>query len=75
MHRDIELNPLLELVNLDAAGHCAHDEIPDIVNQIVRDWLDTTKIGDRLAAAAEVTADPKPPTLDRPDALPLQPML
>jgi pimeloyl-ACP methyl ester carboxylesterase len=71
----VELNPLLELVNLDAAGHCAHDEIPDIVNQIVRDWLDTTKIGDLLAAAAEVTADPNPQTLDRPDALPLHPML
>lgn len=40
----VELNPLLELVNLAGAGHCAHDEIPDIVNQIVRDWID------RLAA-------------------------
>jgi hypothetical protein len=71
----VELNPLLELVNLDAAGHCAHDEIPDVVNQIVRDWLDTNKIGDLLAAEVEVNADPNPQTLDRPDTLPLQPML
>ncbi len=36
----LTLNPLLELVDLEAAGHCAHDELPDEVNQIVRNWLD-----------------------------------
>jgi pimeloyl-ACP methyl ester carboxylesterase len=36
----IKLNPLLELVNLEAAGHCAHDEIPEIVNDRIRTWLD-----------------------------------
>jgi pimeloyl-ACP methyl ester carboxylesterase len=36
----IKLNPRLELVNLEAAGHCAHDEVPDIVNQKIRSWLD-----------------------------------
>ena len=36
----IKLNPLLELVNLAAAGHCAHDEIPDVVNAKIRTWLD-----------------------------------
>jgi pimeloyl-ACP methyl ester carboxylesterase len=36
----IKLNPLLELVNLDAAGHCAHDEVPDLVNDQIRGWLD-----------------------------------
>ncbi|WP_309740593.1 MULTISPECIES: alpha/beta fold hydrolase [unclassified Chamaesiphon] len=36
----LKLNPLLELVNLDAAGHCAHDEVPDVVNQEIRSWLD-----------------------------------
>jgi pimeloyl-ACP methyl ester carboxylesterase len=36
-----KLNPLLELVNLEAAGHCAHDEVPDVVNEKIRTWLDT----------------------------------
>jgi pimeloyl-ACP methyl ester carboxylesterase len=36
----LKLNPLLELINVEAAGHCAHDELPDEVNQIVRTWLD-----------------------------------
>jgi pimeloyl-ACP methyl ester carboxylesterase len=40
----VKLNPLLELVNLEAAGHCAHDEVPDVVNEKIRTWLD------RLAA-------------------------
>jgi pimeloyl-ACP methyl ester carboxylesterase len=36
----LKLNPLLELVNLEGAGHCAQDEVPDVVNEIVRKWLD-----------------------------------
>ena len=36
----IKLNPLLELVNLEAAGHCAHHEVPDLVNETIRNWLD-----------------------------------
>ncbi len=36
----IKLNPLLELVNLEAAGHCAHHEVPEIVNNKIRTWLD-----------------------------------
>lgn len=68
----LELNPLLELVNLDAAGHCAHDEIPEIVNQIVRDWLDTTQIDDLLGAGVDAKSDPNPQTVDRSHTLPLQ---
>jgi len=34
-----DLNPNLELVELDNAGHCPHDECPDKVNQILLDWL------------------------------------
>ncbi len=37
----LKLNPLLELVNLESAGHCAHDELPDEVNNIIRNWLDS----------------------------------
>jgi pimeloyl-ACP methyl ester carboxylesterase len=36
----LKLNPRLELVNLEAAGHCAHDEVPDLVNDTIRNWLD-----------------------------------
>ena len=36
----VKLNPRLELVNLPAAGHCAHDEVPELVNQKIRNWLD-----------------------------------
>jgi pimeloyl-ACP methyl ester carboxylesterase len=35
----VELNPNLELVELDDAGHCPHDECPERVNQILLDWL------------------------------------
>ena len=37
----VKLNPRLELVNLEAAGHCAHDEVPDVVNHKIRTWLDS----------------------------------
>ena len=34
-----QLNPNLELVEIDDAGHCPHDERPEQVNQILLDWL------------------------------------
>ncbi|HEY9601685.1 MAG TPA: alpha/beta fold hydrolase [Allocoleopsis sp.] len=37
----VELNPNLELIELDDAGHCPHDEQPEQVNQILLDWLAT----------------------------------
>jgi pimeloyl-ACP methyl ester carboxylesterase len=37
----VKLNPRLELVTLEAAGHCAHDEVPEIVNEKIRTWLDS----------------------------------
>jgi pimeloyl-ACP methyl ester carboxylesterase len=40
----VKLNPLLKLINLEAAGHCAHDEVPDIVNNQIRTWLNTVAI-------------------------------
>ncbi len=36
----LDLNSRLELINLSGAGHCAHDELPDAVNEIIRNWLD-----------------------------------
>jgi pimeloyl-ACP methyl ester carboxylesterase len=35
----VEYNPNLQLVELDNAGHCPHDECPEQVNQLILDWL------------------------------------
>ncbi len=37
------LNPLLKLVELEA-GHCPHDEHPDIFNSLLLDWLDSMSL-------------------------------
>ena len=37
--RFVDLNPNLELVELDNAGQCPHDEFPEEVNQILLEWL------------------------------------
>jgi pimeloyl-ACP methyl ester carboxylesterase len=44
----LKLNPLLELVNLEAAGHCAHDEVPEVVNDRIRTWLDALDVREYL---------------------------
>lgn len=40
------LNPRIQLVELDNAGHCPHDECPDEVNQLLLDWLKAECISD-----------------------------
>ncbi len=37
----VDCNPALKLVELDAAGHCPHDECPDRVNPLILDWIAT----------------------------------
>lgn len=37
----LELNPRLELVELNPAGHCPHDECPDRFNPLLLEWLAT----------------------------------
>jgi pimeloyl-ACP methyl ester carboxylesterase len=75
----LKLNPLLELINLEAAGHCAHDEIPDVVNCEIRTWIDSLEPklarcssaeAGPMAAAAESSSDLSSQTLDRLDNLP-----
>lgn len=34
-----DLNPRLRLVDIENAGHCPHDECPEIVNQLLLEWL------------------------------------
>lgn len=35
----VKLNPKLELVEIDNAGHCPHDERPEEVNQRILTWI------------------------------------
>ncbi|HBE16277.1 MAG TPA: alpha/beta hydrolase [Cyanobacteria bacterium UBA11149] len=37
----VAMNPKLELVEIENAGHCPHDECPERVNQILLDWIGT----------------------------------
>ncbi len=34
-----QLNPHLQLIEVDNAGHCPHDERPEIVNHLILDWI------------------------------------
>ncbi|MDJ0516179.1 MAG: alpha/beta fold hydrolase [Trichodesmium sp. MO_231.B1] len=38
-----KLNPRLQLRELDRAGHCPHDECPEIVNDLILDWVANMK--------------------------------
>lgn len=35
----LKYNPNIQLIELDDVGHCAHDECPDAMNQIMLDWI------------------------------------
>jgi pimeloyl-ACP methyl ester carboxylesterase len=68
----LKLNPLLELVKLEGAGHCAHDEMPDTVNQAIQLWIDTLANGSfKLTAGVESQSAPNPRSDDSAYALPL----
>ncbi|MBV9389401.1 MAG: alpha/beta fold hydrolase [Chroococcidiopsidaceae cyanobacterium CP_BM_ER_R8_30] len=41
-------NPNLQLVKLEQAGHCPHDECPEQVNQIILDWIAKIKLSTNL---------------------------
>lgn len=34
-----QMNPQIELVELEQVGHCPHDEVPEVFNQILANWL------------------------------------
>jgi haloalkane dehalogenase len=36
-----DINPQLRLVDVENAGHCPHDECPEVVNQLLLEWLAT----------------------------------
>jgi pimeloyl-ACP methyl ester carboxylesterase len=54
----LALNPRLELVNLEAAGHCAHDELPDEVNSLIRNWLDSQEISNQMVTTTPLQLQP-----------------
>lgn len=35
-----QYNPNLQLMELENAGHCPHDECPEQINQIILEWID-----------------------------------
>ncbi len=35
-----QMNPQIKLVELKNVGHCPHDEVPDLFNQTLLDWLE-----------------------------------
>lgn len=35
-----QYNEKLELLDLENVGHCPHDERPELVNQVILDWID-----------------------------------
>ncbi len=39
----LKLHPWLKLIVIDDAGHCLHDELPTVFNQIVLKWLKNLK--------------------------------
>ncbi len=39
----VKLHPWLKLIVIDDAGHCLHDELPTVFNQIVLKWLKNLK--------------------------------
>ena len=39
----IKLHPWLKLTVIENAGHCIHDELPNLFNQIVLKWLGNLK--------------------------------
>uniref|UniRef100_B8HNQ0 Alpha/beta hydrolase fold protein n=1 Tax=Cyanothece sp. (strain PCC 7425 / ATCC 29141) TaxID=395961 RepID=B8HNQ0_CYAP4 len=42
-------NPILRLIELENAGHCAHDECPDRVNWELLHWIETKILPDKSA--------------------------
>ena len=39
----VKLHPWLKLIVIDDAGHCLHDELPTLFNQIILKWLKNLK--------------------------------
>ena len=49
-----EFYPNTTVVNLQA-GHCPHDEVPELVNKALLDWLSTLKLDASLPETVNVS--------------------
>lgn len=54
-HRFLSYNPALQLIELENAGHCAHDERPEQVNWELLNWIQTAVLS---AGRGEAIAEP-----------------
>ena len=55
----VAMNPKLELIEIENAGHCPHDECPERVNQILLDWISTRCIAQQNFKSSSIT-NPNP---------------
>lgn len=53
--RFVAMNPKLELVEIENAGHCPHDECPERVNQILLDWINTRCVAQQNFKSSSIT--------------------
>ncbi|WP_309228886.1 alpha/beta fold hydrolase [Microcoleus sp. FACHB-831] len=57
--RFVDLNPKLQIVELENAGHCPHDECPEQVNKILLDWIEAGNSDTSNTAAPPHSAIPQ----------------
>ncbi|MBD2328951.1 alpha/beta fold hydrolase [Alkalinema sp. FACHB-956] len=50
----VEFNPAVKLVEIPQAGHCPHDECPDVFNPILLDWLQSWTAPSSVPASSEL---------------------
>jgi haloalkane dehalogenase len=53
------LNSNLELVELDGAGHCPHDECPERVNEILLNWLAANCVAKEIPSTRSYLLQPE----------------
>ncbi|MCP2731074.1 alpha/beta fold hydrolase [Limnofasciculus baicalensis] len=53
--RFVAMNPKLELVEIENAGHCPHDECPEQVNQILLNWINTRCVAQQNLKSSSIT--------------------
>lgn len=55
-----QYNPNLEVIELENAGHCPHDECPEQVNQMILDWVEA-----RCGNVRKLDSTPMPSAVNR----------
>lgn len=52
-----KLNPNVTLAEIEQAGHCPHDECPEVVNRLILEWLERTGDGGQTGDLGRKTGD------------------